>query len=71
MKRTDWILSDTAIFRFLLVLVIVLALASGLFAEELRQEQKLYDRIEDKYVRVRDQLGRPETQRLIDESYQE
>ena len=62
-------LSYKTLFRILMGCIIGLALASGLFAEELRQERKRYDRIEDKYVRVRDQLGRPETQRLLDQSY--
>lgn len=39
---------------------------AGYYHAILKQEQKKYARIEDFYVRVRSQLGREETQRLID-----
>ena len=59
------------ISQILLILTIVLALIAGLYQELYRLENKKYDKLEDMYVRVRDQLGRVETQRLIDQSYSE
>lgn len=63
-------ISDKTIIRLLIILVIVLSISSGMLAEELRQQQKLYDKVEDMFVRVRTQLGRDQTQRLIDQSYE-
>lgn len=65
--RTE--ISDKTLFRILIALVIVLSLTTGLYAEELRQQKQLYGRVEDMFVRVRSELGRNETQRLIDQSY--
>ena len=62
-------ISDKNVIRFLLVLVIILAITAGYFQVLYKQERKRYLRLEDKYVRVRDQLGREEMQRLIDLSY--
>ncbi len=59
------------ISRILLIATILLALFAGLFQELYRLENKKYAKLEDMYVRVRDQLGRSETQRLIDQSYSE
>lgn len=69
MKEITTEISDTWLFRILLLLVIVLALVAGLYAEELRQQKQLYGKVEDMFVRVRGELGRYETQRLIDQSY--
>ncbi|MCA9369186.1 MAG: hypothetical protein H6773_01490 [Pseudomonadales bacterium] len=63
-------ISDKTIIRILLALVITLAILSGLLAEELRQQKQLYSKVEDMFVRVRAELGRNETQRLIDQSYE-
>ena len=59
------------ISRILLIATVLLALFAGLFQELYRLENKKYAKLEDMYVRVRDQLGRSETQRLIDQSYSE
>lgn len=59
------------ITRFLLLTTIVFALLMGLFQELYRQENKKYLKLENLFVRVRTQLGREETQRLIDQSYNE
>lgn len=61
--------SSKIIIRFLLLSTIVFALLMGLFQELYRQESKKYLKLEDMFVRVRTQLGREETQRLIDQSY--
>jgi len=53
----------------MIVLVVILALAAGLFENAYSAQKKQYQSLEDKYVRVRSQLGREETQRLIDQSY--
>lgn len=63
-------LSDKTVFRILVFVVLILSITTGLYAEKLRQQQKLYDRVEDMFVRVRGELGREETQRLIDQSYE-
>lgn len=63
--------SSKNITRFLLLTTIVFALLMGLFQELYRQENKKYLKLENLFVRVRTQLGREETQRLIDQSYNE
>lgn len=59
-------LDDRWIIRSLLIVVIILSLMAGYYHAVLVSEQKKYLRLEDLYVRVRDELGREETQRLID-----
>lgn len=56
--------------RFLLLLVVILALAAGFFQVSYELEAKKYKKLEDKYVRVRDMLGREKTQELIDLSFE-
>jgi hypothetical protein len=62
-------LSDKNLIRLLLLLTVILAIAAGYFQVKYEGEQLKYLRLEDKFVRVRGQLGREETQRLIDDSY--
>lgn len=62
-------LSDKNLIRLLLTLVVILAIVAGYFQVKYEGEQLKYLRLEDKFVRVRGQLGREETQRLIDDSY--
>ncbi len=62
-------ISEKHMIRFLFLLVIVLAIAAGYFQAIYKQERKRYLRLEDKYVRVRSQLGREKMQELIDKSY--
>lgn len=50
----------------MLALIVLLALAAGYYHSSWEAEQKKYARLEDRYVRVRNILGREETQRLID-----
>ncbi len=57
------------VVRFLLVVLIILAILAGYYQVMLKQEHKRYLRLEDKYVRVRNQLGREKMQLLIDRSY--
>lgn len=59
-------ISDKWIIKFLLLLIIILSLMAGYYQASLVAEQKKYLRLEDSYVRVRNELGREETQRLID-----
>ncbi len=61
-------LSQKNTTRFLLALCIVLSLLAGYYHGSLETQQKKYQRLEDMYVRVRGELGREETQRLIDVS---
>lgn len=58
--------SQVAVLRLFVVITVLLAFATGYFQALYKQEQKKYVRLEDMYVRVRGQLGREETQRLID-----
>lgn len=58
-------------FRLVWILVIILAISAAYFNEMLKAQTKTYLKLEDKYVRIRQQLGKEETQRLIDLSYQE
>ena len=60
---------DKNIIRLLLLVVVVLAITAGYFQAIYKQERKRYLRLEDKYVRVRNQLGREKMQELIDKSY--
>ncbi len=62
-------LSSQNVTRVLVVLVVILALAAGLFENAYTLQKKQYQSLEDKYVRVRSQLGREEMQKLIDQSY--
>ncbi len=62
-------LSDKNLIRILVLITIILSFATGYFQIKYEAEQLKYLRLEDKFVRVRGQLGREETQRLIDDSY--
>jgi len=64
-------LSEKKLMRILFVLVVILALVAGYYRSLYENENKKYLRLEDRYVRVREQLGREETQRLIDQSRQQ
>lgn len=64
-------LSYKTLTRVLVLIILILSIMAGYFHASLIAEQKKYLRLEDKYVRVRDELGTEETQRLIDESRQE
>lgn len=55
----------------LLSIIVILSLVAGLYQSAYKLEQKKYNKLEDMYVRVRDVLGREETQRLIDLSYEQ
>ncbi len=55
----------------LLIIILVLALMAGFYQSAYKLEQKKYNKLEDMYVRVRDILGREETQRLIDLSHEQ
>lgn len=59
-------ITQKVLIRVLVVLVVVLALLAGYYHASLESQTKKYLRLEDMYVRVRGQLGREETQRLID-----
>lgn len=62
--------SAQAITRLLTALLLALALAAGYYYTAYDNQLKKYAKLEDKYVRVRSVLGREETQRLIDRSYE-
>ena len=55
--------------RILVIIIIILGILAGYYQSGLKLEKKKYLRLEDKYVRVRNELGVEETQRLIDESH--
>ena len=58
-------IEDKYIIRFLIIVVIILSLMAGFYHSALISEQRKYSKLEDLYVRVRNELGREETQRLI------
>ena len=60
--------SQKMLIRLLLMIIAALAITAGVFQELYRAEQKKYARLEDRYVRVRDQLGRDVVQEIIDRS---
>jgi len=63
-------ISDKNLIRLLLLIIVALALTAGYYQSALELEQKKYKKLENMYVRVRAMLGRKETQRLIDLSYE-
>lgn len=63
-----FIVSSKVLIRVLLFICIVLSLLAGYYHASLTTQQKKYARLEDMFVRVRNELGREETQRLIDQS---
>lgn len=69
MNNSELPLSNKNITRWLLFCFIIALFFAGYYHTLLQLEQKKYNRLEDKYVRVRNQLGTLEMQRLIDESY--
>lgn len=64
-------LSHIALHRAMLIAMVVLAITAGYFHSKWDGEKRKYQLLEDRYVRVRDQLGREEMQRLIDLSHQQ
>ncbi|MDQ3008190.1 MAG: hypothetical protein M3Q81_01185 [bacterium] len=64
-------LSQTTVIRVLLFFVVTLSLAAGYYYTLYSNENKKYLKLEDTYVRIRGQLGRTETQRLLDQSHNE
>ncbi|GEM_PF-1777600 len=59
------------LIRLLVAIIIVLIFFTNYFQTLLRLEKRKYNHLEDKYVRVRNMLGREEMQRLIDLSYEQ
>lgn len=57
--------------RILLILLFITSILAGYYHAVLVAERKKYLRLEDRYVRVRGELGIDETQRLIDLSREE
>ena len=63
-------LSEKNVIRILVTLVVILSITAGYFQAIYSAENTKYLRLEDKYVRVRQQLGVDQTQYLIDLSYE-
>ncbi len=64
-------ISRRGLTRVLVLIIIVLAFVAAYYQSAYRLEKKRYQKLEDKYVRVRDVLGREETQKIIDQSRQQ
>lgn len=62
-------INSRTVIRFLMVIVLILMYLTGYFHSLYHLERKRYLKLEDKYVRVRNMLGREVMQDLIDESY--
>jgi hypothetical protein len=72
-KKTEYTpipLKTKNLIRLLVATIVMLIFLTSYFQSQWRLERRRYNNLEDKYVRVRMMLGREETQRLIDESYQ-
>lgn len=65
-KKHEKPFGERWVILILLSATIILSLMAGYYHATLVAEQKKYLRLEDLYVRVREELGREETQRLID-----
>ncbi len=64
-------ISQRCLARILVIVIVLLAFVAAYYQSAYQLEIKRYKKLEDKYVRVRDILGREETQRLIDQSHQQ
>ena len=62
-------ISWKVVVGLLCLLVIILAMTAGYYHDLYLSENKKYSSLEDKYVRVRNMMGREAMQDLIDESY--
>jgi uncharacterized protein YxeA len=58
------------LIRILVIIIILISLLAGFYHSAYKIEQKRYLQLEDKYTRVRQQLGKEKMQELIDQSYQ-
>ncbi len=57
------------IIRILVISLIIVAFVAGYYHSLFTLERKKYNKLEDRYVRVRMMIGREQMQNLIDESY--
>lgn len=57
------------VLQFCIIVIVILSFVAGYYHALLKAEQRKYLRLEDRYVRVRNQLGREVMQQLIDDSY--
>ncbi|MCB9812881.1 MAG: hypothetical protein H6772_00600 [Pseudomonadales bacterium] len=64
-------ISQKTLTRILVFIIFILSLIAGYYHNALILENQKYLRLEDRYVRVRGELGIDETQKLIDQSRQE
>ena len=64
-------LSKLKVMLILNCLLVILAITAGYYHQLWTLEKKKYASLEDRYVRVRNMLGRESMQDLIDESYLE
>jgi len=71
LRKEKKLFSYKTLTRILIGLIFILSLLAGFYQSSLLLERKKYLRLEDKYVRVRNELGREETQRLINKSHQD
>lgn len=62
--------SNQTLTYVLILIVFLLALLAGYYHALFLAENKKYRRLEDRYVRVREELGREAMQDLIDASYE-
>jgi len=56
--------------RIMFLLLILLALAVGYFQSALETQERKYQRLEDRYVRLELMVGASESAQLIKDSYQ-
>jgi hypothetical protein len=72
MKRSDYQpITQVWLNRALISLIVVLTILAGFLSDLLNQQTKLYNNLEDRYIRIQHQLGKKEVQRLIEQSYEQ
>ena len=63
-------LNQKNLTRLLWASILVLALLAGLYHSYFRAEQRRYQYLEDRYVRLEMMVGASDSARLIEDSYQ-
>lgn len=63
-------ISTRNMIRILVFIILILAFAAGYYQALYKMEIRRYKRLENNYVRVRQELGVEKTQELIDQSYE-
>ncbi len=63
-------ISTRNLIRLLTAIIIILSFLAGYYQALYKMEIRRYKRLENNYVRIRQELGVEKTQELIDQSYE-